>query len=380
MFPRGRLSSLRSNDHAPGPAPLRCWVETSRGALLHNVAALRAHTAGAGIIAVVKANAYGHGAAGVVETLAGHVQMLGVANLTEALDVATYAQGTPILILGTALAEERAAIIAGGFIPVVSSAAEAAAFAVHGPVKAHLAVDSGMGRMGILEDDALAELRAALAIPGVEITGLCSHLPVADEDDDFTHAQLQRFRALVEKARTLAGRALLAHVENSAGAIAFPAFAPDLFRAGLAIYGIAPRAEFQPRLLPALTWKSRVILVRDLGPGRGVSYGRTFITERPMQIATVAAGYADGYPRQISGHGAEVLIRGQRRPVLGRVTMDQIMVDVTGSGVTVGDEVVLLGKQGDAEIPATEVAARAGTIAWDILAGIGARVARQFVG
>lgn len=354
-------------------------METDRAALLHNVAALRAQAPGAQIMAVVKANSYGHGAAGVVDALAGRVEMFGVANLAEALDVAEHALRTPIFILGTALAEERATIVARRFIPAVSSAAEAAAFAEHGPVKAHLAVDTGMGRMGVWENDALAELRAAIAVRGVEITGLCSHLPVADEDDAFTRAQLIRFHALVEKARTLTGRPLLAHAENSAGAIAFPSHAPDLVRAGLALYGVAPRPEFQARLRPALTWKARVLLVRNFGPGRGVSYGRTLITDRPMRVATLAAGYADGYPRQLSGKGAEVLIRGQRRAILGRVTMDQIMVDVTGSGVAPGEEAVLLGSQGDAEIPATELAGRAGTIAWDILSGIGARVTRTFV-
>jgi alanine racemase len=153
-----------------------------------------------------------------------------------------------------------------------------------------------------------------------------------------------------------------------------------MVRAGLMLYGSAPIEEFQPRLRAVMTWKTRITLIRDLGAGRGVSYGRTFIAERPMRVATLAVGYGDGYQRHLSNRGAEVLIRGRRCPVLGRVTMDQIMVDVTAlPEVQAGEEVVLLGAQGGEEILAAELAAKAGTIAWEIFTGVGRRVHRQYL-
>ncbi len=361
--------------------PHRCWAEIDHAALRHNLRALRAHVPQSAMLAVVKANAYGHGLAAVVRTLAECVVFFGVANLAEAREVARVAPRTPVLLLGAALPEERAAVVREGFIPAISSVAEAAAYAALAPrVQVHLAVDTGMGRMGVWEAEALATAQQMLAMPSLQITGLCSHLPVADEDDAFTREQLARFYALVEKLRALGLRDATIHVENSAGLLAFPAQAGGLVRAGLALYGVSPRAEFQSKLEPALTWKSRVLLVREMGVGRGVSYGRTFLTPQPMRVATLAVGYADGYPRQASGR-AQVLLHGQRCAVLGRVTMDQIMVDVTAlPTVTPGEEAVLLGQQGSAEIPATELAEWGGTIAWDIFTGIGSRVGRVHLG
>jgi alanine racemase len=166
------------------------------------------------------------------------------------------------------------------------------------------------------------------------------------------------------------------HALNSAGSLQRPEYAADRVRPGLALYGISPLPHFQQLLRPAMTLKSRITLVRDVGPGRGISYGRDFITAQPMRIATLAMGYADGYPRQTSNQGAQVLIRGKRCPILGRITMDQFMVDVTDlpRDVAPGEEVVLFGKQGNGEITVGEVAAWAGTITWDVLTRLGKRV------
>jgi alanine racemase len=238
----------------------------------------------------------------------------------------------------------------------------------------HLKIDTGMGRMGIWHDDAVALVREIRALHGIEITGIATHLPVADEDEAFTQAQLELFDRI---ARTLREEEGLAHAKvhacNSAGAIAFPEFAGDFIRLGLAMYGSSPIPAFQSRLRAALTWKTRVTLVRDVEAGCGISYGRTFITPKPMRIATIAVGYADGYQRHLSNRGAEVLIRGVRCAVLGRVTMDQILADVSAlDHCAAGDEVTLMSD----EIPAHELAARAGTIAWEIYTGIGRRVER----
>jgi alanine racemase len=371
VFLRRALSSLSSKT-----GTLRCWAEVSPEALRHNLAAMRSRIGGTGVMAIVKANAYGHGTEIVVPALAGRVEMFGVANLAEARATAALAGGTPIFILGAALPAEREAIVSEGFIPAVSSSAEAAAFAAFGKVDVHLAVDTGMGRMGVWLDDAAAAAREIAALPGVTLAGLCSHLASADSDDDFTLGQLAQFESLVARLAADGIRPPLIPIENSAAAIAFPSHAGTLVRAGLALYGVSPLRKFQPEFRPALTLKTRVILVRDFDAGHGVSYGRTFITERRTRVATLAAGYADGYPRQVSGRGAEVLIAGRRCPVLGRVTMDQMMVDVSKTTAAPGDEAVLLGSQGGGEIAATELSGLAGTIAWDVLTGIGPRVER----
>lgn len=351
----------------------------------NNVASLRMLSPGTGLMAIVKANAYGHGLTPVARALAGQVEMFGVANLSEARECAHAAPGVPVFLLGAALPAEREAVVREGFIPAVSSVEEAAAYgalaALAGGKKVgvHLAVDTGMGRMGVWQEEALVTAREIAGLAGVELAGVCSHLPSADSDDDFTSAQLGRFHSFVAALRTEGLAAPVTHVENSAGLIRFPDEAGSLARTGLALYGVSPRPEFRARLQAALTWKTRVLLVREFEAGRGVSYGRTFITPAPMRVATLAAGYADGYPRQVSGKGASVLVGGRRCAVLGRVTMDQIMVDVsTVGGVQAGDEVVLLGRQGEGEICAPEIAEWAGTIAWDVFTGIGQRVVRIY--
>lgn len=362
-------------------AARRCWAEIDYSALKFNLDALKSHAGGApGIMAVVKANAYGHGVSGVVRALDGDVRMFGVATLAEAREVRLQAPTTPIFILGPALPEERAEIAARGFIPAVSSAEEARAYASAGacpPVPIHLVIDTGMGRIGVREDACFETAKAIDSMPGICLAGIASHLPVADEDAEFTGAQLDRYRQLVAQIRSAGIHLSASHVENTAGLIGWPAQAGDLVRAGLALYGSAPIPSFQQKLRPVLAWKTRITLIRDVAPGRGISYGRTFITTRCTRIATLAVGYADGFQRHLSNRGASVLIGGRRCPLLGRVTMDQILVDVTDAGpCEIGGEAVLLGAQGPERILAAEMAALAGTIPWDIFTGIGNRVER----
>ncbi|MEK0451303.1 MAG: alanine racemase [Verrucomicrobiota bacterium] len=360
------------NESTESANTLRCWVEVELNALRHNAAAILARTS-AGLMAVVKANGYGHGTVHVVRAIGESVAMFGVANLKEAREVRSVCPERPVFILGPALPCEREAIVREGFIPAVSGAAEAAGYAAHGAVTLHLAIDTGMGRMGVWKDDALSTARELLVTPNVRLEGVCSHLSCADSDAALTAQQLADFRLLATEITSLAGRQLCLHVENSAATLAFPADAGDIVRCGLALYGIPPVPGFQQDFRPALSWKTRVVLVREMNAGRGVSYGRTFVTSRRTTVATLAVGYADGYPRELSGKGAEVVIAGKRCPVIGRVTMDQIMVDVTGIGpVAAGDDAELIGP----EIPATELAEKAGTIPWDILTGIGQRVTR----
>jgi len=367
------------------PTPIRrCWAEIDLAALRHNVATVRAQLAsGVGLMAVVKANAYGHGVSGVVPALAGNVEMFGVANLAEALEVRRLAPATPVYLLGPALPEEREAIVAAGILPSISNVAEGraySAFAGRSPVPVHLVLDTGMGRIGVWEEEAAAVARELAAIPGLALAGLASHFPSADEDPDFTLAQISRFQHLVAQIRASTGLRPIAHLENSAGIIEFSTAAGDLVRPGLMLYGSSPTPDFQAYLRPVLTWKTRIALIRAVGAGRTVSYGRTFTTPCPMRLATLPVGYADGYQRHLSNRGADVLIRGRRCAVLGRVTMDQIIVDVTAlPEVAAGEEVVLLGAQGSEEILAAELAEKAGTIPWEIFTGLGRRVERVFI-
>ena len=369
----------------PGRPARRCWAEIDLGALRHNFAATRGQlAAGVKVMAVVKANAYGHGVGAVAKALVGQAEMFGVANVTEAEELREHIPGAPVFILGPALPEERARIAAARFVPAVSTLEEARAYAALAgvePLPVHLMIDTGMGRVGILEDEAVATTREILAVRGLAVTGLTSHLPVADEDDAFTREQLARFHRIVGQLRALGVTRPVAHIENSAGIIVYPAQAGDMVRAGLMLYGSAPIPEFQPQLRAVMAWKTRLTLVRDMPAGHGISYGRTFITPGPMRIATLAVGYADGYQRHLSNRGAEVLIGGQRCAVLGRVTMDQILADVTAlPQVKAGDEAVLIGRQGNEEILAAELAQKSGTIPWEIFTGVGRRVERFYQG
>lgn len=362
----------------------RCWAEIDLEALRHNVAAVGARLGSkAGIMAIVKANAYGHGVLPVVRELAPLVAAFGVANLAEAVQIARIAEPGRIYILGTALPDERKEIARRGFVPVISSFGEAEAFewlAGRNPLAVTAAIDTGMGRIGIAETDALAAIKKIASLPHIKIKTIATHLPVADENVEYTKEQLARFAAIVRQLRGAGIRVPVIHALNSAGAICFRRHAYNMARVGLALYGSSPFGPFQKHLRPVMTLKTRITLVRKIPAGHGISYGRTFITPRPMRVATLAAGYADGYPRRLSGQGAEVLIGGIRCAVLGRITMDQIMVDVSAlPGVEVGDEAVLIGRQGTEEIFAADLARKGGTIAWEIFTGVSSRVERIYL-
>lgn len=356
------------------PSDVRTWAEIDLEAIRHNLGVVRQKVGPQpGIMAVVKANAYGHGLREVAAAVREEAALFGVANREEARVLEPF--GRDVVLLSPALPAERREILDRGFIATVSSAAEAAEFAGG---RVHLKIDTGMGRIGCWQEDAVEVVREIAGLADVRLHSISTHLPVPDEDVAFTRGQLERFAQLAEIFRRVVPGVKL-HALNSAGILRFGDWAQDLVRPGLMLYGSASPGEYQPLLRPALTWKTRVLIVRELGPARSVSYGRTFVTERPLRAAVLAVGYADGFPRQASGQGAAVLIGGRRCPVLGRVTMDQIVVDVTDvPGLGVGDEAVLVGRQGDEEILAADLAARSGTIAWDLFTGLGTRVKRFF--
>ncbi len=360
----------------------RCWAEIDRDALRHNVRIVRERIGSAEMLAVVKANAYGHGMVRVAQVLANDVQLFGVANLEEAITLRE-ALPHPIIILGPAIPHERSVIAERGFVPTISTLEEAREFsrvAGDGTISINFKIDTGMGRMGIPEAEARPVFEKIAALPKIKIHSVSTHLPVSNEDTDYTRDELLRFESDVRELRAAVPGDYKAHVLQSAGLLAFNREVFDIVRAGMILYGISPLPEFQGILKPAMTWKTRIGLVRDLPEGSSISYGRTFIAPRPMRVATLTAGYADGYPRHLSNRDAAVLVRGYRCPLLGRVTMDLMMIDISRiDSAQSGDEAVLMGRQGDQEVSCAELADKASTITWEITTRVGARVRRVFV-
>lgn len=357
----------------------RCWAEIDRAALRHNAAMVRERIGSAEMLVVVKANAYGHGLVGVAEALANDAKYFGVANLEEAFALRK-SLPHPVMILGPALPSEISDIVESGFIPTVSDLDEAREFGRVGPVAINFKIDTGMGRMGAVESEGVEIFKEVAALPNVKIHSVSTHMPVSNEDVDYTREQISRFKDIVAKLRAEVPGDYKAHVLQSAGTLAFNQTPFEIVRAGIMLYGISPLPEFQKILKPVMTWKTRIGLVREMPKGSSISYGRTFITPRAMRVATLTAGYADGYPRHLSNVGASVLIRGKRCALLGRVTMDLLVVDVSEvEDAGPGDEAVLMGRQGNEEISCAELAERANTITWEIITRIGARVRRVYV-
>jgi alanine racemase len=354
----------------------RCWVEVDLDALRHNVAAIRRRIGKAKLMAVVKADAYGHGLAQVAGMLMqSGIDAFAVANLTEALALRQVGgSGWPILLFGSALPFEIEKIVEQNITPTISTLDEAKEFdaaASNRRIPVHIEIDTGMGRVGFWHEEAGEAIQQIAALPHLQIEGLYTHFPSADENLAETRRELELFLKVADPA-------FLRHAANSAALLNLPESHLDIVRPGLALYGIASAGDFRP----GLAFKARVAFVKTVAAGRAISYGQTFVAPRPMKVATIAAGYADGFARHLS-NAAQVLIGGRRCPVVGRVTMDQIMVDVTGlDNVACGDEVVFIGEQNGAKITASEVAEWAGTIAWEVLCGITktARVPRLYRG
>lgn len=368
--------------------PPRCRAEIDLAALRTNVEVCQGFAgASCELMAIVKADAYGHGLGEIVAALLDKVGWFGVANFREALRARAAAgdRDINVLILSPATPEEIEPIVARGFSGSVSLPSEVAAYGsaaarLGKTAKLHAVADTGMGRMGCPPGEFAGLVSAIRDNPHCYLEGIDSHFPSADEDSEFTLAQIETFRELL---RSINPGDAHVHLCNSAGLIGFSAkstFA-TLARPGLALYGISPLPEAMDRLRPVMSLKTRVTLVRKISAGTGISYGRTFIADREMTVATLGVGYGDGYPRHLTGSGAEVLIAGQRCPLLGRVTMDQIVVDISSIAreVFAGEEVVLIGRQGDAEITAAELAQKAGTIPWEILTGITNRAERVYL-
>ncbi len=341
------------------------------------------------LMAVVKADAYGHGLGQVGSTLMQcGVDAFGVANLSEALLLRQIGgSGWPILLFGSALPFEVATMVEHNITPTISMVEEARLFDKEAErrgktVGVHVEIDTGMGRVGFWHENAVEQVLQLAGLRHLHLEALYTHFPSADENPDETRRELALFLKIIEAVKEHGAKIPLIHAANSAATLEFPEARLGMVRPGLLMYGICAKQQHADEFRPLLSFKARIAYVKDVAAGRTISYGQTFTAEKPMRIATVTAGYADGFSRHLSNK-AEVLVCGKRCPVVGRVTMDQIMVDVTQiTEVQCGDEVVFVGEQNGAGITASEVAGWEDTIPWEVLCGITktARVPRIYRG
>ena len=366
------------------------WAEIDLGAVAHNVGVLTDLVAPARVCAVVKAGAYGHGAVEVARAaLEAGASWLAVALVEEGDALRRAGVDAPILLLSEPPAGLLSDVVALRLTPTlytpagVEAAAKAVAEAGTGPLPVHVKVDSGMHRCGAPPQEATALAADVTERRELCLEGLWTHFAVADDPTHpFTEEQAARFEAVVDRLAELGIRPPLLHACNSAAALTRPPSRYQLVRCGITVYGVPPSPALAGRadLRPAMSVRARVSHVREVAAGEGVSYGLRRPVDHAIRVAVVPVGYADGVPWRLTLGEGEVLIAGRRRPLAGSVTMDQLMVDC-GDDDTVGpgDEVVLLGHQGEEQIDAWEWAGRAGTIAYEVLCGISARVPKLYV-
>jgi alanine racemase len=370
--------------------PRRCWAEIDLAALGRNLKLIRASLPPRiKYVAVVKADAYGHG----LPQVAAHLMHAGadlfaVANIAEAMTIREMSADWPVLLLSPVLPDEDRYLSEFDLAATVSSPEEAERFDAVGrragrPLAVHLKIDTGMGRLGVWHTKARELYELIRRSPGLSLAGVFTHFSSADEDPAFTAEQRRLFLATLAGFPELPSRTLLIHADNSAGLESTPGDGVfNAVRVGLLQFGILPHPHSMLARVhtePVFSFHTRVGLVKELPAGTGVSYGRTAILRRPSRIAVLTAGYGDGIARAGSNRAA-VLVNGQRCPVLGRVTMDQTLVDITDvpGPVVCGDPVVLVGRQGTAEITIAEFSEWADTIAWETLCSVTKRVPRLY--
>lgn len=371
----------------------RCWAEIDLSALRENLAWLR-HRVGSQVklITVVKADAYGHGLKQIAAFLMqSGTDVFGVANLSEARAIRDVGKGWPILMLGACLPEERPTAVRDGIMPTISTLDEAREFSreavrLRRTIDVHVKVDTGLARLGIPHPSAAATIAQIRRLPRLKAAGIYTHYASAEDDPSFTQRQEARFRIVLRQLHFAGIRIPMVHANNSAGILHAPQTNFNGVRPGLLVYGIVPRggrplhsAELNS-IKPALSFRCRIGLIKDIKKGVSLSYGATFTALKKMRIATLTAGYGDGYMRAGSNRSI-VLIGGKRCRILGRITMDQMLADVSSVPTAkAGDEAVLIGGQGNDQITVHEVARWCRTIPWEVLTNISYRVPRVYRG
>lgn len=369
----------------------RCWAEIDLDALRENLAWIR-HRVGpqVRIMTVVKADAYGHGLKQIATLLMqSGTDVFGVANLTEAQAIRSVGKGWPILMLGACLPFEIETAVREDVMVTISTREEAEQFStvatkLGNVAGLHIKIDTGMGRLGVAPKEAAAVWRQAAELPNVTLRGLYTHFASAEDDPAFSRSQKRQFARVLEK---LPHASLdYVHANNSAALLFEEGTHYNTVRPGLLVYGVLPSgsrrllSELQQQVRPALSWKCRVSLVKEIRRGTPLSYGRSFIAPRTMRVATLTAGYGDGFLRSGSNR-ARVLIGGELCRVLGRITMDQTLVDVSRvPGVRSGDEAVFIGQQGQQAITVNQLSDWCRTVPWEVLTAITARVPRVYRG
>jgi alanine racemase len=365
------------------------WAEIDLDAIASNAAGLKARAGGeTELMVTVKANGYGHGAVEVARAaMEGGATRLAVHRTLEGVQLRQAGIAAPILIMGYTMPAESERAVHWDLTPTVNSqpqaeALSAAAVTQGKPLPVHVKVDTGMSRYGLMPEEVLDFVRFLSTLPGLVLEGLYTHHAVADlADKTFTRRQFRLYMDVAKQLKAAGFTFPLKHVSNSATTLDLPEMALDMVRCGIALYGLRPSDEAEPAipLRPALTLKSRVARVRTLPARASISYGRTYVTDKPTHVALVPVGYGDGYHRILSNRGA-VLIHGQRAPIRGRVCMDQFVVDASHiPAVQLHDEVVLIGQQGDEHIPAEEVARWAETINYEVTTSLLPRVVRIYL-
>ena len=385
---RADMPSGASQDDSHEESRAPSVARVSLGAIAANARALRAKLApGTKFLAAVKANAYGHGAVPVARALlAEEADWLAVATLVEGRELREAGIGAPVLLMQGIRPDQAAGVVAGDFAvfvydaPVLQALSDAA-LAQSTRARVHIKVDTGMTRLGVMPEELSAFLEKAKTLPGIEIEGICSHLAVAeDAGGALTALQKKRFAEALALSGSKGIRPTLRHLANSSATILDPETHYDMVRCGIAIYGEHPAAQTRGKieLQPALAWTTQVHQLKRIAAGEIVSYGATWTARGERRIAVVPVGYGDGYRRNLSNR-ARMIVGGASCPVVGIVCMDLTMIDVTDvPGVAVGDEVTVIGASGSEHVGAAELAEILGTISYEVLTGIGARVARVY--
>ncbi len=363
------------------------WAEVDLDAIAHNLGQVKKKTKSM-VMAIVKANAYGHGVYPAARTvLASGADRLGVAILAEALEIKAKGITSPVMVLGYTPEHSVRHIVENDVIQTVFSLSQAEALAkaareLGKTGTVHIKIDTGMSRIGFGWDKA-DEIIRIFDLDGVKVEGAFTHFAVADiRDKSFTLQQLDKFLQCIDRLEKLGAQIPIKHAANSAAIIDMPEAHLDMVRPGIMLYGLAPSREVDltsVELKPAMTLKAEIALVKKLASGDTVSYGRTYKAEKEITVATLPLGYADGYTRLLSNR-ALVLVRGERAPIIGRICMDQCMIDVSSvPGVSQGDEVILFGRGGKYKLPVDELADILGTINYEMVCMVNARVPRVYI-
>jgi alanine racemase len=371
---------------ANGEGVRATWAEVNLSRLQRNLQAIRAYVAPAKVMIILKANAYGHGLAEVAKQLGGYSDYIGVAVLEEGIFLRRLGVTAPIIVLGGIWGDQVPQYLQHNLTLTASSVErleqiDLAAARMGVKAKVHLKIDTGMERIGVHYYSAQTLQEAALRSHNVEVEGIFSHFANADAKDlSHAHMQLERFRAVLYFYEKNSLPMPIRHIANSAAILQMPESHLDMVRPGIMLYGVYPETQVAHTVAvkPALAWKSRVVYFKVVRAGHPVSYGSTWQSNHPVRIVTVPVGYGDGYFRSLSNR-AQVIIRGKKYPQVGRVCMDQMMVNIEGDSAFNGDEVILIGEAGANAITAQDLADWAGTIPYEILTNINTRVPRVYL-